>query len=218
MLALHTNFILIALVAIPLQVEYGLCSMPGARPQNRVSKEAESASGDRAQAQPESSPPSATAQRKVPEPVAINYQNGELEIDAVDAPLSDILRAVVRRTGVLINIPQNAGERVTRHVGPGRAIVVLGSLLNESKFNYLIVEPSAGQDAPVRVNLFAKAGATHAQRPIEATDLGVAPVNELALGTDPRPAMMAERRELMREIAELRLKIIEQGQKDRERR
>ena len=60
----------------------------------------------------------ATAQQTRPEPVIIRYQGGELAIDAYNAPLDDILRAVCQRTGALIDVPQEATERVTRQIGP----------------------------------------------------------------------------------------------------
>lgn len=213
-----TKFVLIAFVAILVQAGYVHSHAQFARSQGQVFR-ATSTVG--APTPPGSSLPEPTsAQQKPPGPIVITYQNGELTIDAFNAPLGDILRAVCNRTGALINVPPNATERITRNIGPGRVISVLGSLLNETGFNYLIEELGADQAAPVRVMLTSKDGSTRAQPAIEPADqtiVAVAAIPPKAEDAVSRQKAIAERNELIREIIDLRSQFMEQSLKDKER-
>ncbi len=214
MYGLYTKFALIALSAISLQVEHAYFHTSGAKPQGQVSQ-----AEDRTQAQPGASAPPAAVQTKTPDPIVVTYQNGQLTIDALDAPLRDILRAVVLRTGALINVPAEANERVTRHIGPGRVITVLGSLLNESSFNYLIEELNAEQRAPVWVALSSKdrnprvPQLPQTPQPVIAEDSPTQPDEQ----ADTRDKLLAERRQLIRVILEQHLESVALLQKDKAR-
>ena len=75
-----------------------------------------------------------------PTPPQVTYQNGLLTIDARNSTLSQVLRAVQARTGAAVEMPSSAAnERVMMQVGPGRARDVLNTLLNGSKFDYIIL-------------------------------------------------------------------------------
>ncbi len=75
-----------------------------------------------------------------PTPPQVTYQNGLLTIDARNSTLSQVLRAVQARTGASVEMPSGAAnERVVMQVGPGRARDVLNTLLNGSKFDYIIL-------------------------------------------------------------------------------
>jgi hypothetical protein len=75
-----------------------------------------------------------------PTPPRDSYQNGLLTIDAQNSTLSQVLRAVQAQTGASVEMPSSAAnERVMMQVGPGRPRDVLNTLLNGSKFNYIIL-------------------------------------------------------------------------------
>ena len=75
-----------------------------------------------------------------PTPPRVTYQNGLLTIDAQNSTLSQVLRAVQAQTGASVEMPSSAAnERVMMQVGPGRPRDVLNTLLNGSKFNYIIL-------------------------------------------------------------------------------
>ncbi len=88
--------------------------------------------------QPPPAPP--TLEQMSPTPPRVIYQNGLLTIDAQNSTLSQVLRAVQAQTGASVEMPSSAAnERVMMQVGPGRPRDVLNTLLNGSKFNYIIL-------------------------------------------------------------------------------
>ncbi len=91
--------------------------------------------------------------------IQVSCQNGQLEIDVLDAPLGDVLNLVALKAGVAIHVPVGATERVTRHIGPGPVISVLGSFLNETDYNYMIVDP--GEGARLQATLYPKGSTIH---------------------------------------------------------
>ncbi len=75
-------------------------------------------------------------------PVAPNvwYQGGELTIQAQNSTLAQVLHAVQSKTGASVDVPASASnDRVVAQIGPGRPQEVLATLLNGSKFNYIIM-------------------------------------------------------------------------------
>jgi len=93
---------------------------------------------------PQTSPPPRTLEQQPPAPPQVSYSNGLLTIDSQNATLSQVLHSVQVQTGAAIDIPAGAGsERVVARLGPGNPRDVLASLLNGSKFNYVILgEPN----------------------------------------------------------------------------
>jgi len=70
----------------------------------------------------------------------VNFQNGQLTIWANKATLAEVLSEIHRQTGAEIPIPADANqEQVIANVGPGLAKDVLTSLLNGSRFNFIIL-------------------------------------------------------------------------------
>ena len=70
----------------------------------------------------------------------VTYQNGLLTIDATNSTLSQVLHSVQAQTGASVEMPASAAnERVMMQLGPGRPRDVLNTLLNGSKFNYIIL-------------------------------------------------------------------------------
>jgi len=103
-------------------------------------------------------PPPPTLEEQPPTPPQVRYQNGQLSIDSRNATLSQVLRSVQTQTGASVDIPPGAGsERVVASLGPGKPRDVLASLLNGSKFNYVILGESNNPGAVQKVILMAKA-------------------------------------------------------------
>ena len=75
-----------------------------------------------------------------PTPPHVTYQNGLLTIDARNSTLSQVLRAVQVQTGASIDMPAStSNERVMMQLGSGQPRDVLNTMLNGSKFNYVIL-------------------------------------------------------------------------------
>ncbi len=72
-------------------------------------------------------------------PPQVSYVNGQLLIDARNSTLSDVLKAVEKRTGAAFDISSgDTSERVVGRIGPGSARDVMAELLNGSHFNYVM--------------------------------------------------------------------------------
>ncbi len=75
-----------------------------------------------------------------PNPPRVSYQNGLLTIDANNSTLGQVLQAVRTQTGASLEMPAGANsQRVVATLGPGRPQDVLNSLLNGSRFDYIIL-------------------------------------------------------------------------------
>jgi len=110
---------------------------------------------------PQPSPPPPTLEQQPPTPPQVTYRDGELSIASTNATLSQILRSVQTQTGASIDLPPGAGgERVVANLGPGQPQTVLASLLNGSRFNYVILGDSNKPGAVQKVILMAKTGGT----------------------------------------------------------
>ena len=93
----------------------------------------------------------ATLEQSPPTPPRVAFQNGELTIDAANSTLSQVLRAVQLLTGASIEIPPGGGsERVVAQLGPGQPRDVLNTLLNGSKFDYVILGVAGGDPGAVQ--------------------------------------------------------------------
>ena len=70
--------------------------------------------------------PPPTLEQLPAQPPQVSYLNGQLTIISRNSTLSDILHAVARQTGAVIELPPGAGfERVAGRMGPGLARNVL---------------------------------------------------------------------------------------------
>src|SRR5215469_11447911 len=104
-------------------------------------------------------PPPPTLEQQPPAPPQVIYQDGQLTINSSNATLSQILRSVQAQTGAAVDIPPGAGgERVVANLGPGKPQSVLASLLNGSRFNYVILGDFNQPGAVQKVILMAKTG------------------------------------------------------------
>ena len=89
-------------------------------------------------------------------PPVVTYVNGKLAIVAKNSTLSDILRVVGDKTGAVIDVPEDADERVVSQLGPGPAREVIASLLNGSHFNYVMIGNETDANSVAHVILTAK--------------------------------------------------------------
>ena len=72
--------------------------------------------------------------------VEVEFRNGKLTIAANKANLAEVLYEVHRKTGADIPVPAGAErEQVVGSFGPGPAREVMASLLNGSRFNFILV-------------------------------------------------------------------------------
>ena len=89
----------------------------------------------------------------------VSFENGLLSISSNRASLSEVLTEVHRRTGAEIAIPPGAeSEEVFTNLGPGAPKEVLASLLNGSRFNFIVVGSERDPGGIRRVVLTPKEG------------------------------------------------------------
>lgn len=69
----------------------------------------------------------------------VTLHNGLLGIRAENSTMSDVLRAVQRVTGASIDFPGPASELVNINLGPGALRDVVTSLLDGSRYDYILV-------------------------------------------------------------------------------
>ncbi len=110
-----------------------------------------------AAAVPQAPPVPQTLEQSPPTPPRITYQGGQLSIEAHNSTLAQVLHAVQSQTGASIEIPTSAGnERVVAQLGPGQPKDVLNSLLNGSKFDYIILGVTGNPGAVQKVILTSR--------------------------------------------------------------
>ncbi len=89
---------------------------------------------------PAPAPVPLTPEQMAPTPPHVTYQNGLLTIDAKNSTLSQVLRSIQAQTGASMEMPSSASnDRVSMQLGPGQPRDILNTLLNGSKFNYIIL-------------------------------------------------------------------------------
>jgi len=86
----------------------------------------------------------------------VTYQNGQLTIEANNASLIDVLRAVCKQIGAELDSQMVADERVFNVLGPGPSREVLGALLSNSHFNYAMAESPSDPNTLASVVVFPK--------------------------------------------------------------
>jgi hypothetical protein len=91
-------------------------------------------------------------------PPQVSYQAGQLTISARNCTLGDILRAVRAKTGANFDVPAGATERVMGQLGPGPPRDVIASLLNGSRFDYVMLGSATNPAAIDQLILTPKAG------------------------------------------------------------
>jgi hypothetical protein len=111
-----------------------------------------------------------------PQPPQVSFLNDQLLVISHNSTLADILSAVSKQTGAVIELPPGSGgERVAGRMGPGPARDVLAAMLNGSQFDYIIVASLPNPARVEHVVLIAKAnsleGASPADNPAIAAKL-----------------------------------------------
>jgi hypothetical protein len=126
-------------------------------------------------------PPPTTSQLPATAP-QVSYGNGLLTVVANNSTLGDILNAVRSKTGASIDYPANqAQDRVVASYGPGPATQVLASLLNGSRFDYILL------GSPGRPDLLSKAILTSKEAAVPETSSASASAANKNVPT-PQPA------------------------------
>ncbi len=96
-------------------------------------------------------------------PPRISYQNGQLTVVAENSTVADILNAIHNATGAQIETAgAPATERVAAKIGPGSVRDVLLSVLQGSRYDYILVGSANNPDQIERVILTPRSGATGA--------------------------------------------------------
>jgi hypothetical protein len=117
-------------------------------------------------------PPRLTLAQMPPSPPVALYQNGQVTIEALNATLSDVLRAACKQTGTALDLPPGADERVVGTYGPGPPREVIASLLNGSGFNYVMLGSVHDANRLVQLTLSPKPAAPPENRSVRpATQL-----------------------------------------------
>ncbi len=152
------------------------------------------------------------------------YRNGQLTIKAVNSTLGDVLRAVSMQTGAVIEFPPGSvDERVVVNFGPGPVRDVVGSLLNGTHFNYVLLESPGNPSMLQRLILTsAEPASTASTAPSEPTpppsaqpvvpDLPTQTVNAAPPEPTQPPEDDAHRQEMIDKIREKVLQRIKPPQ------
>jgi len=94
-------------------------------------------------------------------PVApsVTYRDGQLTIVAPNSTLSSVLTAVKARTGAQVDMPgDTANDRVAVALGPGSPREVLSSLLEGSRFDYIVLGSADNPQEITQLILTARQG------------------------------------------------------------
>jgi len=91
-------------------------------------------------------------------PPGISYVDGQLRINVLGATLAEVLSKVAAITGAKIDVPAEASQEhmPVVELGPGSARQILGALLSDSNFDYLIQGSAADSGAVQSVVLLAR--------------------------------------------------------------
>lgn len=93
-------------------------------------------------------------QQLPPMPPQVAYRNGMLTVDTPNSTLGDVLNAVRRETGASLDpLPAGMNERVVVRLGPAPPRDVLAELLNDTRWDYVIVGSEQDPNAVSRVIL-----------------------------------------------------------------
>jgi hypothetical protein len=119
---------------------------------------------------------------------SVSFRNGQLRVDADNATLGEVLSSIGKKIGAQIEMPATAdSERVAAHLS-GAPAQVIGALLDDEKYGYVILYPPQEPDHVQRVILTTQ---THdSGRPALAQ--GKAGSSLVAPHTEPGPTPYVE--------------------------
>jgi hypothetical protein len=123
--------------AMPQQV-------PQAKPNTKVAAKQKTSSRKPVQKEPEPiqlvQPAPPTPEQMPATAPQVTMSNGLLSITATNSTMGDVLSAVRRQTGAAIEVPPGyGGDRIAVKIGPGQPKDVIASLLDGSRFDYIIL-------------------------------------------------------------------------------
>jgi hypothetical protein len=153
-------------------------------------------------------------EKSSPNAPKVIYSNGQLTIKATNSTLGDVLRAVSMQTGAVIEFPPGSvNERVVVNFGPGPVREVVGSLLNGTRFNYVLLESPGNPSVLQRMILTnAEPAPSEPTPPSLAQAVVPAPPAETSNPAPPEPTQKpideAHRQEMIEKIRERVMKQI----------
>jgi hypothetical protein len=128
-----------------------------------------------------------------PKPVSqmnVQYKDGRLTISADHASLADVLTEVHRQSGTDIPIPAGAAqEQIVANIGPLPIREALVSLLNGSRFNFIMVD-SEREPGKLKSVILTYRGAAGVSQP--AMSSPAPPVTQSEPEAEPQPAPEAQ--------------------------
>lgn len=98
-------------------------------------------------------------EKQAPLPPRITFQNGLLTLECTNSRLGDVLNGVRTKANIEFEGLDSAPERVAIKLGPAPADEVLSSLLQGSRFDYVILGQPQSPHTVEKVMLSAKSGA-----------------------------------------------------------
>lgn len=107
--------------------------------------------------------PPPTPEEMPPSPPQVTMQHGMLSITAENSTMGDILNAVRKQTGAVLETPPGlSSERVAANLGPGTPQSVVQQLFAGSRFDYIIVGSAQNPGTLQRIIVTARSGGTGA--------------------------------------------------------
>lgn len=133
-------------------------------------------------------PPPQTPEEAPAATPRVNYQNGQLTIDSENSTLTSILSALKAQLGVSVEAPAGSGsERIATRVGPGDPRDVLNSLLNNTKYDFMLI---GDPGAPLSVQKIILTGrANPAQTQVASGTTAPAAAQGAQIQPDPNQAL-----------------------------
>jgi hypothetical protein len=102
-------------------------------------------------------PPPPTPEQSPAGNPLVSYQNGQLTIHSENSTLGSILNAIKTSTGASVDGPGvNSPDRVATQIGPGDPREVLTTLLNSSKYDFILVGPPGSPNSVQKIILTAR--------------------------------------------------------------
>lgn len=104
-------------------------------------------------------PVTETPERRPPAPPRISFEDGLLTLECTNSRLGDVLNGIKAKAGIQFDGMDSAPELVAAKLGPAPADEVLSSLLQGSRFDYVVIGKPDDPHTVERVMLSAKTAA-----------------------------------------------------------
>lgn len=117
-----------------------------------------------------------SAGQTVPRPPMVTYFRGQLTIVAENSSLADILSAVCKETGAVVDLrPGSGSDRVASRMGPGPARDMLAALLNGSRFDYVMTASPSNPAGVEHIILIARGDGSQSMSPVRDSSMMASP-------------------------------------------